>query len=128
MNCVITRREPVPVQIGTVTLFCESFRAEGSAVVYEQASVSGETVVTNRYKRSSVLTFTGRVCGSAAEVIAALDGLAGSGSTIALSYRDLDFTGCTLRSYSAAEDGDIVSLTVTFITQDSFTLTGGEGQ
>ena len=128
MNCVITRREPVPVQIGTVTLFCESFRAEGSAVIYEQASVSGETVVTNRYKRYSVLTFTGRVCGSAAEVIAELDSLTGNGTSLSLSYRELDFTGCTLRSYSAAEEGDIVSLTVTLITQDSFTVPGGEGE
>lgn len=128
MNCVITKREPVPVQIDTFTLFCESFRAEGSAVVYEQASVSGDTMITSRYKRSSVLTFTGRVCGSAAEVITALDGLTGSDSSLALSYRDLGFTGCTLRSYSAAEEGDIVSLTATFITQDSFTIAGGEGQ
>jgi len=126
MTDIVTHRESVPVQIGAVTLYCESFRAAGSAVIYEQPSVSGKTVVTNRYKRSSELTFRGRVYGTAADIIAVFDTLTGGSSPLSLTYRELSFTGCTLRSYSAEDGGgDFIDITVTLVTNDSFTLSEG---
>ena len=126
MTDIVTHRESVPVQIGAVTLYCESFRAAGSAVIYEQPSVSGKTVVTNRYKRSSELTFRGRVYGTAADTIAVFDARTGSSSPLSLTYRELSFTGCTLRSYSAEDSGgDFTEITATLVTNDSFTLAEG---
>lgn len=128
MTDIVTRREAVPVQIGPVTLYCESFRAAGSSVLYEQPTVSGGTVITNRYKRSSELTFTGRVYGTAAEIIAVFDILTGGHPALSLTYRELSFTGCLLRSYTAEDSGgDFTDVTVTLSTNDTFSFTGGAG-
>ncbi|HBB72427.1 MAG TPA: hypothetical protein DCZ71_07470 [Ruminococcus sp.] len=127
MTDVISHREAVQVQLDTFTLWCESCRVTGSAVHYEQPTVTGKTVVTNRYRRSSELTFTGRVYGSASAAIAALSALTADSSGFDTAYRDLILTGCTVRSFTAEDDGsDVVKLTVTVVTPDDITRRGAD--
>lgn len=117
----ICNREAVPVEIGQLTLYCESFRAAASAVLYEQPTVVGRTLVTNKYVKAARLTLTGRIyCGSgAAEVLAELDNMSGAevGDVV---YRGVSYPDCIVQS-SAAEDrgDDMLYVTVTLAATSS---------
>lgn len=103
----ICKREAVPVAIGQLTLYCESFRASGSTVLYEQPTVTGVTVVTNKYVRSSKLVLTGRVCSgdAALTVLTALNNMNGTPG-VDIVYRGVRFPGCTVQGYTAEDRGD----------------------
>lgn len=103
----ICKREAVPVAIGQLTLYCESFRASGSTVLYEQPTVTGSTVVTNKYVRSSKLVLTGRICAgdAALTVLTVLNNMNGTPG-IDIVYRGVRFAGCTVQGYTAEDRGD----------------------
>ena len=57
----ISTREAVPVDVGMITLYCESFKASAVTALYEQPTVTGTTVLTNKCRKSTKLTLSGRV-------------------------------------------------------------------
>jgi hypothetical protein len=111
----ICRREAVPVVIGSLTLYCESFRAAGSTVLYEQPTVTGATVVTNKYVRATKLVLTGRIYAGdgALPVLTALNNMNGTPDTD-IVYRGVTFPDCTVQGFTAEDRGDdMLYVTVT---------------
>lgn len=107
MGSEVCSREAVPVTIGQLTLYCESFRASASTVISEQPSVIGDTVITNQCVRASKLTLSGRIyCGdSELSVLTEIDNMNGSGGNT-IVYRGVRFPNCTVQGYSAEDRGD----------------------
>lgn len=115
---VLCGREAEPVAIGSVTLYCESFKSTASATLYEQPTVTGGTLLTNTCVKSAKLTLMGRVYSSEAplECVAALNNMVGSGG-IDIVYRGVRFRDCILQNYTAEDKGDeMLYLTVTLAT------------
>lgn len=110
----LTSRQPEEVVIGSLKMYCESFKASLNAVLSERSTVNGDTLITNRLRRAARLTFSGRLPADDLSIteIGKLNNLIGCAG-INIVYRGLAFSDCTLLSY-AAEDlgGSFISLTV----------------
>ena len=116
MSSTLSHREAVPVAVGSITLYCESFKASAATSLYEQPTVTGATLLTNICVKSSKLSLSGRVyCGDAAlPVLVQLNNITGTGG-ITIVYRGVRFRNCTVQSYTAEDRGDdmlYVSLTL----------------
>lgn len=125
---VLCERQAEPVAIGSVTLYCESFRAAATAALYEQPTVTGGTLLTNTCVKSTKLTLTGRVCSSEAPLgcVTELNNMVGSGG-IDIVYRGVRFRSCVVQSYAAEDKGDdMLYLTVTLATLSPAENTEGQ--
>jgi hypothetical protein len=103
----ISSREAVPVAIGQLTLYCESFRAAASTVLYEQPTVVGGTVITNKCIKATRLTLAGRVyCGAGdIPVLTVLNNMNGA-SGLTVVYRGVRFADCTVQGCTVEDKGD----------------------
>lgn len=116
----ICSREAVPVAIGQLTLYCESFRASANTVLYEQPTVIGGTVITNSCAKATKLTLAGRIyCGNGdLAVLTEINNMNGS-SGYTVEYRGVSFPDCTVVGYSAEDRGDdMLYVTLTLATED----------
>ena len=114
----ICSREAVPVTIGQFTLYCESFRAAASTVLYEQPTVIGGTVISNRCVKATRLTLAGRVYCGAGDIpaLTVLNNMNG-GSGLTVIYRGVRFTDCTVQGCTAEDKGDdMLYVTLTLAT------------
>lgn len=103
----ICSREAVPVTIGQLTLYCESFRAVANTVLYEQPTVIGGTVITNKCAKAAKLTLAGRIyCGGGdLDVLTEINNMNGSAG-YSVVYRGVCFPDCTVQGYTAEDKGD----------------------
>lgn len=108
----LTKREPVPVKMGALILYCEGFKASGVRAVAEESSVDGAAVITNNAARSTRLTFSGRVCtdGRPMDFVIAANGMIHSAMTFVTEYMGLIFSECRLISYSFEDKGGEAAL------------------
>lgn len=116
----ICSREAVPVSVGQLTLYCESFRAAADTVLYEQPTVIGGTVITNSCAKATKLTLAGRIyCGDGdLAVLTEINNMNGS-SGYTVVYRGVSFSDCTLKGYTAEDRGDdMLYVTLTLATED----------
>jgi hypothetical protein len=114
----ISKREAVPVAIGMITLYCESFKASAVTALYEQPTVTGTPIQTNKCKKATKLTLSGRVydADSPLSVVTYINNITGKG-TMFISYRGIRFSRCMMQSYTAEDKGDdFIYLTVTLTT------------
>lgn len=110
----LTSRQPEEVVIGSLKMYCESFKASQNAVLSERSTVNGDTLVTNKLRRAARLTFSGRLPADDLSIaeIGKLNNLIGCAG-ISISYRGLTFSDCTVISYTAEDSGgSFISLTV----------------
>lgn len=120
----LTKREPVPVTISGITLYCESFKASAVRDISESSTVVGGTVITGNSSRSTKLIFSGRICSddSPDDVIFSFNALVHSASAFTVSYMGLDFNNCRMLSYSFSDKGETWSdAAVTLVTADTIT-------
>lgn len=116
----ICSREAVPVSVGQLTLYCESFRAAADTVLYEQPTVIGGTVITNSCAKATKLTLAGRIyCGDGdLAVLTEINNMNGS-SGYTVEYRGVSFSDCVVIGYSAEDRGDdMLYVTLTLATED----------
>lgn len=108
----LIKREPVPVRIGGLTLYCESFKAVAARAVAEESSADGAVVITNNAARSTRLTFSGRVCteGEPESFVLAVNNMIRSGESFTAEYMGLRFPECRLLSYSFEDKGGEAAL------------------
>ncbi|MBQ8959596.1 MAG: hypothetical protein IJ071_00010 [Ruminococcus sp.] len=120
MNTVLTTREAAPVSIGAVTLYCEEFKAQAATAFHEEATVSGGSEITNRLRRRTRLTLSGRVYGRGETFVLAMNGMINSVGTFNIDYGRIRFTGCLLQGFSAEDKGeDYISAQVTLLAGGS---------
>ncbi len=115
----ICSREAVPVSVGQLTLYCESFRAAADTVLYEQPTVIGGTVITNSCAKATKLTLAGRIyCGDGdLAVLTEINNMNGS-SGYTVVYRGVSFSDCTVKGYTAEDRGDdMLYVTLTLATE-----------
>lgn len=121
----LIRREAEEVVIGSLTMYCEGFKASGTIVWSEQTTVSGDAVFTNRSRRALRLTFTGRCYEPEQPLLfmAEADGIRAVTGTYTIHYRGAVFTDCHIQSYTAEDKGDgIILTTVTLLTTEPVEL------
>ncbi len=117
----LTHREAEEVVIGSLTLYCDQFKASGTIVWAEQTTVSGDAVFTNRSRRALRLTFTGRCYDpeQPLQFMEEADGIATVTGTYTVHYRGVVFTDCHIQSYTVDDKGDgIITASVTLLTTE----------
>lgn len=110
----LTSHQPEEVVIGSLKMYCESFKASQNAVLSERSTVNGDTLITNKLRRAARLTFSGRLPADDLSMIEVgkLNNLIGCAG-ISITYRGLAFSDCTVLSYTAEDSGgSFISLTV----------------
>lgn len=116
-----TAREAFPVAIGSVTMYCEKFRASAARRFTEESTVIGGDVFTNESPRSMEMTFSGRICVENAPLLTLLNAYNTLRRSVRndISYRGLVFRNCQMKSFTVEDSGlDYVELSVTAITAD----------
>lgn len=124
MNSVttITNRESIPVDIGSLTVWCESFKASAVRSFTEEPLVSGGETITNTCPRAMKLTFTGRVCskGAPLDFVKMASDLIRSDQSYTVAYRGLVFSGCRVQSFNAEDKGeDFIYAVISLITAEA---------
>jgi hypothetical protein len=115
----ISIREAYPVKIGTLTLYCEHFKAVGTRAFAEKSTVSGETFYSNANKKSLRVTFEGRIYNEASplEFVTFCDDFISTNTGFDVEYRGITFKECHVQSYTAEDKGqDYIYGTVTLVT------------
>lgn len=118
-SVAISQREAVPVSIGSITLWCEEFKAEGSRIFSEAPSVSGDDIITNSAPKAMKLSFSGRISGGASPlaIIADISYMLRNNVSFSTGYRGLSFTDCRIQSFRAEDKGDdFIYASITLIT------------
>ncbi|MBR4626855.1 MAG: hypothetical protein IKO47_04020 [Ruminococcus sp.] len=103
----LEQRKAVPVYIGDMLLYCESFTAEAERTVAEKSTVDGDAALTNTFPRRAKLTLTGRVFNEEEPLmnVLMLNDMLRSASVLTVEYRGLYFGNCRILSYKAADTG-----------------------
>ena len=116
-----TAREAFPVTIGSVTMYCEKFRASAARRFAEESTVTGDDVFTNESPRSMEMTFSGRICVESSPLLTLLNAYntLRRTNTNDILYRGLVFRNCHMKSFTIEDCGlDYVELSLTAITAD----------
>ena len=111
----MTSRRAVPVDIGTMKLYCEEMSISGKRVIAEASTVSGSDTVTNTSPRCDCITLKGRTFDEEKPLHSAalLDQLLRSSSLLTVQYRGLVFNNCRILSFAVSDSGrDFVDVTV----------------
>ena len=114
----ITSRTAPCITMGNIDFYCDSMKVSAVNVFYEQPTVSGDTVVSNEYRKASRLEFSGRICGSTRfETMAELNNMIKSPQSFSVTYMGIIISGCRLQSFTFADKGlDYAEISVTLMT------------
>ncbi|MCM1132152.1 MAG: hypothetical protein NC340_01640 [Ruminococcus flavefaciens] len=114
----ISVRESVPVNIGFLTLYCDSFKASAISELYEQPTVSGTALVTNRYKKATKLVFKGRIYDEQSPLaFTMISNYMGASTGYTIEYKGLQFNNCIIYGFTVEDKGeDFVYVSVTLAT------------
>lgn len=120
----LCRREAVPVTIGYMELYCESFKASSVSDLSEQPTVSGDNLITNRAKKSTRLVFKGRVYNEQYPLqFLIIANTMGNPSGYTIEYRGMVFKNCIIYGFTVEDKGDdFVYVSVTVATPDGITI------
>lgn len=116
---VICRRLPEGTTIGKLFMYVESFKAVASVSLYEQPDVSGKTLLTNRCRKSTKLTFTGRTSDSVGplDTLTKLQNMMNSPESFDISYRGILIPGCDIQGFTVEDSGlDYIEISLTAVT------------
>ena len=115
---IISERKPVPVNIGSLTVYCDEFKVSGDTLIREQATVTGSTVLTNDCRFSTKITISGRYYDEnfLLGIVIPTDSLSGSDTTYNIEYRGVIFGNCRVKSYTVEDKGlDYIYMTLVLI-------------
>jgi hypothetical protein len=117
----LSEKKAFPVKIGAMTLYCEKMTLSADTAVTVNPTVTGSSVVTNKCKKVTRLSFTGRIYNKEKPMFYAgfannLNGNEG----VEIIYRDLRFVRCIITGIKAVDGGeDFVELTVEASTRSA---------
>lgn len=114
----ISEKRAFPVKIGTVELYCEKMTMTAETILNVNPTINGTAVMTNKCRRLTKFSFTGRVYNKEKPMF--LAGLANNlngTENVEIVYKDLRFGRCTITGYSAIDSGeDYIELTINAAT------------
>lgn len=128
---VFVRRDPVLIRLFELSVYVDGIRAEAAETLYEQPSVTGSAVLSNRCRKGSRIVFSGRCYDESAPMkfIATLNNMTGTYSGFTINYRGLVMTGCRLIGYTADDSGeDYLNVTFTVYTSDTMDIEEVSGE
>jgi hypothetical protein len=118
---VISREISRCVNIGSLVLFCENFKAVGLRSFAEKTTVSGETFFSDTSPRALRVTFSGRIYNTDVPLNFLLCGssMVNDGEKYDVVYRGMKFTGCMIQSFNVEDRGEgYIQASITLITSD----------
>ena len=118
-STLINNRRAVPMNIGSLRLYCEEMSLTGKRVIAETSTVSGSDVVTNTSPRCASVTIKGHIFDEEVPLSAgaALDSLLRSTQTLTVYYRGLIFGNCRVLSFNISDSGrEYLDVTITLST------------
>ena len=116
----ITKREAVPVDIGSMTLWCEEFKAAAVRTFAEEPLAAGGGTITNSCPKAMKLTFSGRIFGGPLEFVKTASDMLRDDTTCSVKYRGLVFSGCHVQSFSSEDKGeDFIHAAITLISAEA---------
>lgn len=124
----LSSRESVSVSIGDITVWCEEFKASAVKSFSEEATVSGNTALTNSCPHSMKLTFSGRICSedSPLSFVMNANNMLRTQESFDVEYRGLLFSKCRVQSFSAEDKGeDFINASLTLVTAENVSSDGG---
>lgn len=121
----ISERKPYAVRVGDFVMYCERFKAVGTAKFSEQSTVNGETVFSNSGRRALRITVEGRIYDQylPLRMLLRTDTFQAVGGKINVEYRGLTFMSCQVESFTMEDNGDeYIYASITLLTPDTATL------
>lgn len=116
--------EAIPVKIGYMDLYCESFKASATAEITGQPTVSGLFQITNNHRKLTKLTFKGRVYNESKSLLfmMMINNMSyAMGYTI--DYKGLRFSSCMINSLIVEDNcGDFVNVSITVVTPENIEM------
>ncbi|MBO5163757.1 MAG: hypothetical protein J6B75_04850 [Ruminococcus sp.] len=111
-------REAFPVKISNLTMYCESMKFSAETAIYEHSTVTGYPIMTNKCRKMTRISFTGRVYNDKTPMrLAGLANNLNSYEGVEIIYRDIRFYGCIITGFSAEDSGeDYIKLTINAAT------------
>ena len=121
---VLSEREAIPVKIGYMDLYCESFKASAVSELSEQPTVSGVAMITNRFKKATRIVFKGRVYNEGQSLsFVTIANIMNSQAGYTIKYKELEFKNCMIYGFTVEDKGDdFVYVSVTIVTTDAITI------
>ena len=117
---VISERESVPVNIGSMTLWCEGFKAAAVRSFSEESLVTGGGTITNSCPKAMKLTFSGRICEGSDDFVRQASDMLRSTESFSVVYKGLVFSGCRVQSFNSEDKGEgFVYAVITLITSEA---------
>lgn len=117
---VISERESVPVNIGSMTLWCEGFKAAAVRSFSEEALVTGGGTITNSCPKAMKLTFSGRICEGSDDFVRQASDMLRSTEVFSVVYKGLVFSGCHVQSFNSEDKGEgFVYAVITLVTAEA---------
>lgn len=117
---VISEREAVLVNIGSMTLWCEGFKAAAVRSFSEESLVTGGGTITNSCPKAMKLTFSGRICDGADDFVRQASDMLRSTEVFSVVYKGLVFSGCRVQSFNSEDKGEgFVYAVITLVTAEA---------
>ena len=118
----VTLRKAYPVRVGDFVMYCESFKAEGTADFSQQSTVNGDTVISSSARRALKITVKGRIIDvyQPLRIILKTDSFQSAGGKCNVEYRGLVFNQSSVENFIAEDKGDdYIYATITLLTSDT---------
>lgn len=119
VSAAVSAKEAYPVRVGALLMYCEHFKASGTRVFSEKATVSGDTFFSNVNKKALRITLEGRIYDEYVPLRMLLytDALMNADTPCTIEYRGMTFTNCRVQSFSAEDKGeDYIYASITLVT------------
>lgn len=120
----ISVNEAVPVDIGYMKLYCESFKATATAEITGQPTVSGLFQVTNTSRKLTKLMFRGRVYNESNSLLfMMMINEMTFAAEYTIEYKGLQFSNCMIHSLIVEDNcDDFVNVSITVVTPENIRM------
>lgn len=124
---LINKREAVPIKIGSVNMYCEKMKISAKTDVFQANTISGSSLITNKLKRLTHISLSGRIYDPSRPLILAVMANSMNGSeNIDVIYRNIKLQKCIVTGFEANDTGeDYIDLTINLATASSILLYTG---
>lgn len=114
--------EPEQMQLGQLSLYCESFRAVCIRNFREEVTVSGKTVSAGCNKKGTRLTITGRIVDEVKSMrpLLYLSSIMDSNTAVEVPYKTVKFESCRIQSIDVLDEcSGYITAKIVLVTYES---------
>ena len=110
----ISTKKPFPVKIGAIILYCEKMTLQTNTDISTTPTVTGTSYYTNKCRKPTRLSFTGRVYNKENPLLyAAIANNINGTENYQIIYKNYKFINCIITGVNAIDSGeDFIELTI----------------